>query len=207
MRNIFRTVLVAATIFSIGAQHGAQAAMVGAPMALRGAIQHIKFDRPSMSPMAFTRFCLAYSEECKPQRRMVFRGSRIKMTDERMATLKAVNRSVNASIRFEANTEGVHAERWVINPATGDCNDYAVSKRHELLARGWSTRSLLLSEVVTSWGEHHLVLVVRTNQGDLVLDNLTGHILPWSKKSFQWVRIQTPENPKYWASLSGDRNA
>lgn len=207
MRNILKTALIAATILSVGVQHGAQAAMIGAPMALRGAMQYIKFDKPSMSPMAFTRFCLAYAEECKPQRRMVFRGSRIKMTDERMATLKAVNRTVNAAIRFETNYGGVHAEKWVINPATGDCNDYAVSKRHELLAKGWSARSLLLSEVVTTWGEHHLVLVVRTSQGDLVLDNLTGHILPWSKKSFQWVRIQTPENPKFWASLSGDKNA
>ena len=202
MRKIFKTAAVAATIFAIGVQHGAQAAMVGAPMALRGAIQHIKFDQPSMSPMAFTRFCLAYAEECKPQRRMIFRGSRVKMTDERWATLRAVNRDVNASIRFERNDEGVHGEKWVINPLTGDCNDYAVSKRHELLVRGWSTRSLLLSEVVTTWGEHHLVLVVRTSHGDLVLDNLTGSIVSWSKKAYQWVRIQTPANPKYWASLS-----
>ncbi|MDB5653457.1 MAG: hypothetical protein JWQ94_1070 [Tardiphaga sp.] len=197
--------LVMAALITIGTQQSAHAGLVGAPLALRGAIQYIKFDAPTMTPMAFTKFCLAYSEECRPQRRMVFRGSRVKLTDERMAALKSVNRDVNTSIRFERNTEGLPGEKWVINPATGDCNDYAVSKRHELMARGWSTRSLLLSEVVTTWGEHHLVLVVRTDKGDLVLDNLTGNIVSWSKKAYQWVRIQTPSNPKYWASLS-ERN-
>jgi predicted transglutaminase-like cysteine proteinase len=62
-----------------------------------------------------------------------------------------------------------------------------------------------LSEVVTSWGQHHLVVVVRTFGGDLVLDNLTQTILPWSRKPYQWVRIQMPKNPNFWASLA-DRN-
>ena len=202
MSKISKLVMAAAALMTIGAAQNAYAGLVGAPLALRGVIQHIKFDSPTLTPMAFTKFCLNYAEDCKPRRRMVFRGSRVKLTDERMAALKEVNRDVNASIRFERNNEGLSGEKWVINPATGDCNDYAVSKRHELLARGWSARSLLLSEVVTTWGEHHLVLVVRTSKGDLVLDNLSGHILPWTKKPYQWVRIQTPNNPKYWASLS-----
>jgi predicted transglutaminase-like cysteine proteinase len=93
----------------------------------------------------------------------------------------------------------------LLHPASGDCNDYAVSKRHDLIAKGWSERAVLLSEVVTAWGEHHLVVVVRTSAGDLVLDNLTGTIVPWSRKAYRWVRIQTPKNPSYWASLA-DRN-
>ena len=51
-----------------------------------------------------------------------------------------------------------------------------MTKRHELMARGWPARSLLLAEVVTNWGEHHLVLVVRTRTADLVLDNLDADI-------------------------------
>jgi predicted transglutaminase-like cysteine proteinase len=37
-------------------------------------------------------------------------------------------------------------------------------------------RNLLLSEVVTSWGEHHLVLVIRATGGDLVLDSLFAQV-------------------------------
>jgi predicted transglutaminase-like cysteine proteinase len=90
------------------------------------------------------------------------------------------------------------AEEWLVSPKYGDCNDYAVTKRHELLALGWPSRTLLLSEVATSWGEHHLVLVVRTAGGDVVLDNLNANVYPVSKARYEWVRIQSPLNPKFW---------
>jgi len=91
---------------------------------------------------------------------------------------------------------------WLINPARGDCNDYAVTKRHELLSRGWPSRVLLLSEVVTSWGKHHLVLVVRTRSGDLVLDNLTPQIKPWARTPYRWVRMQMPNSPRLWTTIA-----
>jgi predicted transglutaminase-like cysteine proteinase len=90
----------------------------------------------------------------------------------------------------------------LISPKAGDCHDYAVTKRHELMAQGWPARSLLLSEVETSWGEHHLVLVVRTSEGDLVADNLNGNIRNWSKTPYQWVRIQSPANPTFWSTVA-----
>jgi predicted transglutaminase-like cysteine proteinase len=73
-----------------------------------------------------------------------------------------------------------------------------VSKRHELLRRGWPARTLLLSEVVVSSGEHHLVLVIRTRNGDLVLDNLTPQVKPWSR-----TRVQMPSHDRLWATIGG----
>jgi predicted transglutaminase-like cysteine proteinase len=197
---------VAAVVVAVGVQQSARAAFVGAPLGLRGAMQYIKFDQPTLAPMAFTIFCLKYKDECKPRpQHSVFRGGRLKLTAERMAQLQEVNQQVNSAIRPEPNLEGLRGEKWLLHPTSGDCNDYAVTKRHDLIAKGFPARSVLLGEVVVPWGEHHLVVVVRTSSGDLVLDNLTGHILPWSKKSYRWVRIQTPKNPTYWASL-GDRD-
>jgi predicted transglutaminase-like cysteine proteinase len=172
--------------------------------ALGPMVKRISFNNYTLPPMAFTQFCLRYADQCKPER-VVFRGGPVRLTTERYDDLKDVNEAVNASIAPERNTEGLAGEKWLINPSRGDCNDYAVSKRSELLARGWPTRALLLSEVVTGWGEHHLVLVVRTTAGDLVLDNLTAQIRPWSRTGYLWVRIQTPKNPNFWASL-GSRN-
>ena len=60
----------------------------------------------------------------------------------------------------------------------------------------------LLSEVVTSWGEHHLVLVVRAKGGDIVLDNLNAQIRNWSQARYRWVRMQTPANPDHWAAVA-----
>jgi predicted transglutaminase-like cysteine proteinase len=197
---------VAAVVVAVGVQQSARAAFVGAPLGLRGAMQYIKFDQPTLAPMAFTIFCLKYKDECKPRpQHIVFRGGRLKLTAERMAQLQEVNQQVNSAIRPEPNLEGLRGEKWLLHPTSGDCNDYAVTKRHDLIAKGFPARSVLLGEVVVPWGEHHLVVVVRTSSGDLVLDNLTGHILPWSKKSYRWVRIQTPKNPTYWVSL-GDRD-
>lgn len=203
MRKI--SAFAAAVLMAIGVQTAADAGMIGSPLALRGVIQQIKFEQPTLPPMAFTMFCLKYADECKPGR-TVFRGGRTKLTDKRWAELETVNRGVNGAIHPEANTNGLAGEKWLISPSSGDCNDYAVTKRHELIAKGWPVRNVLLSEVVTSWGEHHLVVVVRTTAGDLVLDNLSGSVVPWHRKPYQWVRIQMPNNPNYWAALA-NRNA
>nr|WP_249804494.1 MULTISPECIES: transglutaminase-like cysteine peptidase [unclassified Bradyrhizobium] len=54
-----------------------------------------------------------------------------------------------------------------------------------MLQRGWPARALLFSEGVVISGEHHLVLLVRTQSGDLVLDNLTPK--PWSRVPYHWI--------------------
>jgi predicted transglutaminase-like cysteine proteinase len=115
--------------------------------------------------------------------------------------LVAVNARVNRNIAPERNNDGSAGKKWALAPEAGDCNDYAVTKRHELLARGWPSSSLLLAEVVTPWEEHHLVLVVRTREDDYVLDNLFEGIRVWSDTSYQWVRIQSPKNPRFWSAV------
>jgi predicted transglutaminase-like cysteine proteinase len=179
-----------------------QAGLVGMPMGLQSAIQRIKLENPTLPPMAFTQFCLRYRGECRT--RPMFRGGPVRLTEERWADLKEINQVVNRGIAPERNELGVAGEQWLINPARGDCNDYAVSKRHELLERGWPARGLLLSEVMVNSGEHHLILVVRTNSGDLVLDNMTPQIKPWSRVPYRWVRMQMP-NSKLWATISSAR--
>jgi predicted transglutaminase-like cysteine proteinase len=177
--------------------------LASAPNGLQQGIQFIRFDVPTLAPMAFTRFCLRYPSDCETQR---FTGDRIELNEMRWSELENINRTVNSSIQPERNEEGLAGEKWLLGPVRGDCNDYAVTKRHRLITRGWPARTVLLSEVVTVSGEHHLVTVIRTNGGDLVLDNLTDRIMPWSRTPYRWVRIQMPKNPNYWASVS-ERNA
>ena len=110
---------------------------------------------------------------------MAFRPAPVTLTKARKAELAKVNREVNRAIRPQENPNGVTAEEWLVAPRDGDCNDFAVTKRHELLARGWPSRSLLLAEAVVASGEHHLVLVVRTREDDVVLDNLN-----WASAQF-----------------------
>jgi predicted transglutaminase-like cysteine proteinase len=201
MRTISKWVAAITATLVVGGYQGANAGFVGMPGALGLMVKRISFSNFTLPPMAYTQFCLRYADQCRPQG-MVFRGGPVRLTAQRWEDLKDVNQAVNATIVPERNTEGLAGEKWLINPSSGDCNDYAVTKRAELLERGWPTRALLLSEVVTAWGEHHLVLVVRTSMGDLVLDNMSQQIRPWTRVPYQWVRMQTPKNPNYWASLA-----
>lgn len=173
---------------------------------LESSAVRIGFDTPSLAPMAFVRFCIQYPQDCTV-RRMAFRPGRVALTEARKTELATVNRDVNHAIKPQANNNGVMAEEWLVSPREGDCNDYAVTKRHELLARGWSSRSLLLAEVVIASGEHHLVLVVRTREDDFVLDNLNPNVRPVSQIRYQWVRAQQEKNPRFWSMINVTRGA
>jgi predicted transglutaminase-like cysteine proteinase len=162
--------------------------------------KRIEFDRPELAPMAHTLFCLTYPDDCHA-RRVWFRRPNIEMTEERWHDLVSVNAEINAAIKPMRHSDGVLGLEWKLHPARGDCKEYAATKRHDLIERGWSSRSLLLAEVVTTWGEHHLVLVVRSLEGDFVLDNLNREIRPWRDVPYHWVRIQSPSDPKFWSTL------
>jgi predicted transglutaminase-like cysteine proteinase len=176
------------------------AVFYGLPWRLEENVDRINFDIPSLAPMAFVRFCTQYPQDCKV-RGSVFRPELVSLTKLRRAELVKVNRDVNHAITPHNKTNDVSAEEWLVSPREGDCKDYAVTKRHELLARGWPSSSLLLTEVVVAPGEHHLVLVVRTREDDLVLDNLNENVHPVSQSSYQWVRAQHAKNPKFWSTI------
>jgi predicted transglutaminase-like cysteine proteinase len=163
-------------------------------------VEHISFETPTLAPMAYTQFCLRYAGECRTQR--IFRGGPVRLSAGKRLELARINDAVNARIVPEANLQGLAGEIWLIGPDRGDCNDYAVTKRHELMQRGWPARALLLSEVIVAGGEHHLVLVVRTSEGDLVLDSLTDKIKPWFKARYRWVRMQMPGVAKLWTTIA-----
>jgi predicted transglutaminase-like cysteine proteinase len=163
-------------------------------------MSHIRFDAPALAPMAHTFFCLKYPADCKVEK-TVPADDVVTLTAQRWGELVRINATVNRAIIPHPNTRGLAGEVWLISPREGECHDYAVTKRHELLALGWPERDLLLSEVVTSWGEHHLVLVIRSNKGDFVADNLDPNIRTWTQVPYQWVRVQSPGNPMIWSTI------
>ncbi|MBV9565484.1 MAG: transglutaminase-like cysteine peptidase [Bradyrhizobium sp.] len=151
---------------------------------------------PTLAPFQHVRFCLHNPAECKsdPAQR-----ARIELNAETSQMLDRVNRSVNAAIKPTAKSYGSNlADKWTIAPAAGDCNDYAVTKRHELIAGGLPANALRLSVVKTASGVGHLVLVVATTRGDMVLDNLTQSILPWQRTDYQWLKIQSATDARFW---------
>jgi predicted transglutaminase-like cysteine proteinase len=138
------------------------------------------------TPPAYPEFCAEYAE-CD-----AVAGTH--RPSSAMNDITAVNAVVNRGIRPQPNLGGSAAEWWGVWPEAGDCNDYAVTKRHELLARGWGSGELLLAVAFTPAGEGHLVLIA----GGWVLDNLTAAILRPRDTTLRFTRIQNEDDPRMW---------
>lgn len=146
--------------------------------------------KPALPPLAFADFCMRNGAQCRSNSRS---GEIVNATPQAMTAIEQVNRQVNTLIRpTDKETE------WRVNPMTGNCNDYVVSKQHALLASGFPSSALLISVVKTPGGVGHLVLLVKTDQGDLVLDNLTGEIRTAAETPYLWVKRQTSVDPWKW---------
>ncbi|MDI3566432.1 transglutaminase-like cysteine peptidase [Bradyrhizobium sp. Arg816] len=154
--------------------------------------------RNVLAPIQFVKFCMNYPSECEARTSEEPTLSR----DDAFAALEEVNTRVNRSIAPTVKSNAPLAARWTIGPAAGDCNDYAVTKRHELLAKGWRSSDLRLAVVFAPEGGH-LILVARVKDGDYVLDNLSEVVRPWNETSYAWVSIESTVNPKFWVAVDG----
>jgi predicted transglutaminase-like cysteine proteinase len=151
---------------------------------------------PSLAPFQHVRFCLRYPADCRSS---LTEDERIDLTSERSELLDRVNRRVNGDIAPVQKSYGESLrETWTIAPFTGDCNDYAVTKRHELLQSGLPAKALRLAVVRMKSGSGHLVLLAATTKGELVLDSLTEAIVPWQSTNYQWMKIQSASDARIW---------
>lgn len=137
-------------------------------------------------PMAWTQFALA-----NPADAQVRPGVQCPASD-----LEIVNSRVNESIRPDFSEPRLN-DPWRIHPASGQCHDYAVTKRHDLLGLGWASSRLLLAECLTAHGKGHMVLIV----DDLVLDNLIAVLRHKDRTGYRWTVVQSPTDPNVWTRL------
>lgn len=200
--KVFLTVMFTA-LLAAGAFAPSQAAVVYVPRAgLPGDAGAASIGKRAMAPFGAVRFCRENAAHCS------VRASRIKAVDGRvvltpdlMSKIRRTNASVNAAMVATNDTGGKNADRWKVGGSTGDCEDFALTKRRALIRQGFPTSATLLATARTARGVMHAVLVVRTDRGDFVLDNLSGDVKPWRAVSYRWKTIQSPENPTIWRTL------
>jgi len=148
-------------------------------------------------PPAFKSFCALERALCST------RGSKkvVELTSARRLELSEVNSAVNHRIaeRSDVATSG-KADDWTVPSKQGDCEDFAILKKSELIKRGWPASALLLT-VARSFGQGHTVLTVRTSEGDLVLDNRTSAVRDWSRTSYRYFARQSQSNGKTWERI------
>jgi len=154
---------------------------------------------PTLAPFQHVRFCLRYPDDCQSNS---VQSERVDLNAQTLELLKRVNHRINLSIVSRSKGYGRNLDdTWTIAPDMGDCNDYAVTKRHELLDSGLPSSALRLSVIKTAAGIGHLVLVVVTTKGDMVMDNLSEAIRPWQTTDYQWLKIQSGSDPHYWNQI------
>ncbi|MFK7763161.1 MAG: transglutaminase-like cysteine peptidase [Roseobacter sp.] len=152
------------------------------------------------APSGFVGLCSKYSWVCKSS------GHTKLSAAEKHELASQINRAVNRQVReIEDSVQYGREEHWALPTRRGgDCEDLVLLKKKMLVERGVPSQSLLISTVLDKKMNSHAVLVLRTAQGDLVLDNLTNRILPWNKTGYTFLKLQNPKALARWdAVLAG----
>lgn len=151
------------------------------------------------APPAFYSFCSRELSLCRTGGVI----DAVRLGSGKAGELNRVNRAVNASVQERSDRANVDKDDdWRVPATYGDCEDFAILKKRELLKRGWPASALLLT-VARYRGGGHTVLTVRTSEGDLVLDNLTNTVRDWSRTPYRYFARQSQSNGNRWERILG----
>ena len=153
-------------------------------------------------PYGWLDFCHRRPKECKVP---ALPATNVKLTSQNMQTLKRVNLKANRSIKPVSNFDhwGTMVDHWDYpTDGKGDCKIYALYKRKLLLAAGFPRQALLMTVVRDLNNEGHTILTVKTDKGDLVLDNLVDEVRPWNATGYYFMKRQSQQNPNNWVSIN-----
>ena len=158
---------------------------------------------PTSQPIGHYEFCERNRRECEERSTS---AAAVTLTEGLWRQLLAVNDRVNGAIAPVTDQEMFgEPEVWFFPTREGDCEDYALLKRRELMALGWPAGALLITVVRQLDGEGHAVLTVRTDRGDLILDNLQAEIVAWNQTSYTYVKRQSERDSGRWMSIADER--
>ncbi|HEV7339337.1 MAG TPA: transglutaminase-like cysteine peptidase [Bosea sp. (in: a-proteobacteria)] len=163
-------------------------------------LAHLHAGEPSRTPIGWAQFCADNPSDCRVSRSP---ASAARLDDRSWSELLAVNLKYNKAIEPVTDQDqfGV-IENWgYATSGKGDCEDYVLEKRRELIRRGWPMSALLITVVIDKEGGGHAVLTVVTDRGEFILDNQTDKVLPWSKSGLTFIRRQSPADQNVWLDL------
>ncbi|WP_170413403.1 transglutaminase-like cysteine peptidase [Ruegeria atlantica] len=153
----------------------------------------------SPPPSGAQQLCRQYAWACASK------ASASMSSQQEMRIIQRINRQVNATTRAVTDqSQYSTTERWALPTSRGgDCEDFALLKKRDLIRAGVDPNKLLIATVLDTRRNAHAVLVYRSAQGDLVLDNLTNQIKPWSATRYLFLRMQDPSQPRNWVGVYG----
>lgn len=133
-------------------------------------------------------------------------SKRVTFDEKLFAQISKINRRINTEIIPQTDEQAYgQKELWTL-PLTlksgrfGDCEDYALEKREALLKAGIPASSLFFAVAHSRATGRHALLILSTDKGDYVLDNMTSEILPWTQTNYTWISRQSAADPLVWSS-------
>jgi predicted transglutaminase-like cysteine proteinase len=150
-------------------------------------------------PIGHYQFCQTHKEECS----IVSSGiAPARVTAFGWDVIKQVNSEVNHRI-LPMTDQDIFGrdEVWAYPTDVGDCEDFVLEKRRELMQKGFSASNLLITVVRKPDGEGHAVLTVRTADGDFILDNLDDRVRLWSETAYRFMKRQADFDTGRWVKI------
>jgi predicted transglutaminase-like cysteine proteinase len=151
-------------------------------------------------PIGHYDFCKRLPVECAIRPRD--RGP-MPLSGDSWAKIERVNLAVNRAVRPKSDWDIYGVEEYWTYPdqGVGDCEDYALEKRRQLMRKGVPLSDILITVVRKPDGEGHAVLTLRTDRGDFILDNLNDEIRPWSQTGYKFLKRQATNHTGRWVTL------
>ena len=167
---------------------GAQAALADAFLSSRMTVS---------APAGASNLCTLYPWACQQS------SAAIRISGGQLDIAIRINRQLNRQVRsISDQSQYGRVEHWSLPTARGgDCEDFALIKKKRLIEAGLDPQMLLVSTVLDRNRNAHAVLVMRTAQGDFILDNLRDEVLHWRQTGYTFLRMQDPANPARWTAV------
>jgi predicted transglutaminase-like cysteine proteinase len=166
---------------------------------------HAETTTDTLPPIGWVQFCADEPQDCDVP---ALPATSADIDDKKWRQLVRINRDVNDAVEAVSDLEHWGTlEKWSYpTDGKGDCEDYVLEKRKRLIDAGWPRQSLLITVVRDRKGDGHAVLTVKTNRGDLILDNQEARIKAWSDTGYRFVKRQSETHPNKWVSLGTPGN-
>jgi len=157
----------------------------------------LKTGSETTRPYGHVEYCSRKPFDCRG------RSAQAQLPPARLDVLRGVNAAVNRAIKPVSDQAAFgRKEYWTSKTRAGDCEDFALAKRTRLLGKGFKPSQLLLT-MGHNGIEPHVVLLVRTRDGDYVLDNLVDEVNPVQSARVRFLKIQSPDHGGQWLRVTG----
>lgn len=159
-------------------------------------------DGAALQPKGQYELCLIQPSECMP---FETPNAVIHITPEVWNDIESANILANTMVKQITDQEAHGTEeKWVsFNPQTarnmqGDCEDVNRLKISLLKDMGYPDSAMRLVTGFLADGGGHAVVVLKTNQGDFILDNMHDSILPVEEVAMTFRSMQSPTHSGQW---------